>query len=186
MPTQNIDDLVRWFESLTPESAQEVGRYYTADAFFKDPFNELRGTDGIRRVFVHMFEQVNQPRFCVTGRWQSGEGAVLLWDFTFRMKRGADSLQTIRGATHLRFAADGTVVAKSGTELHALHRRIPATVTLSGSLLDRNAYVANSILVDTNTTVPANARVILRARDSVAFGSGFSVAAGATLTVQIQ
>lgn len=109
MPTQNIDDLVRWFESLTPESAQEVERYYTADAYFKDPFNELRGADAIRRVFVHMFEQVNQPRFCVTGRWQSGEGAVLLWDFSFRMKRGPASLQTIRGATHLRFAADGRV-----------------------------------------------------------------------------
>jgi len=109
MPTQKIDDLVRWFESLTPESALEVERYYTADAYFKDPFNELRGTDAIRRVFVHMFEQVNQPKFRVTGRWQSGEGAVLLWDFTFRMKRGSAKLQTIRGATHLRFATDGRV-----------------------------------------------------------------------------
>jgi ketosteroid isomerase-like protein len=109
MPTQTIDDLISWFESLTPQSAREVERYYTADACFKDPFNELRGTDAIRRVFVHMFEQVNQPKFSVTGRWQSGEGAVLLWDFTFRMKRGPDSLQTIRGATHLRFAADGRV-----------------------------------------------------------------------------
>ena len=109
MPTQNIDDLVRWFESLTPESAQEVERYYTADAYFKDPFNELRGTDAIGRVFIHMFEQVNQPKFRVTGRWQSGEGAVLLWDFTFRMKLGPAALQTIRGATHLRFAADGRV-----------------------------------------------------------------------------
>jgi ketosteroid isomerase-like protein len=109
MPTQTIDDLIRWFESLTPESAQEVERYYSADAYFKDPFNELRGTDAIRRVFVHMFEQVNQPKFWVTGSWQSGEGAVLLWDFTFRMKRGPDALQTIRGATHLLFAADGRV-----------------------------------------------------------------------------
>ena len=109
MPTQTIDDLIRWFESLTPQSAQEVERYYTANAHFKDPFNELRGTDAIRRVYVHMFEQVSEPKFRITDRWQSGEGAVLLWDFTFRMKRGTASLQTIRGATHLRFAADGRV-----------------------------------------------------------------------------
>lgn len=109
MAAQNLDDLVRWFETLTPQSAREVRRYYCADAYFKDPFNELRGTEGIQRVFVHMFEQVNEPKFRVTGRWQSEEGAVLLWDFTFRMKRGSDALQTIRGATHLRFAADGRV-----------------------------------------------------------------------------
>ena len=109
MAAQNLDDLVRWFETLTPQSAEEVRRYYCADAYFKDPFNELRGTEGIQRVFLHMFEQVNEPKFCVTGRWQSEEGAVLLWDFTFRMKRGSGALQTIRGATHLRFAADGRV-----------------------------------------------------------------------------
>ena len=109
MAAQNLDDLVRWFETLTPQSAQEVRRYYSADAYFKDPFNELRGTDGIRGVFVHMFEQVNEPKFRVTGRWQSEEGAVLLWDFSFRMKRGSGVLQTVRGATHLRFAADGRV-----------------------------------------------------------------------------
>jgi steroid Delta-isomerase len=109
MPKQEIDQLVRWFETLTPESAREVQRYYTPDAYFKDPFNELHGVEGIRRVFVHMFEQVNEPKFCVTGRWQSGEGAMLLWDFTFRMKRGPAALQTIRGATHLRFATDGRV-----------------------------------------------------------------------------
>jgi steroid delta-isomerase len=109
MTAHRIDDLIRWFETLTPESAHEVQRYYTVDAYFKDPFNELRGVEGIGRVFLHMFEQVNEPKFCVTGRWQSEEGAVLLWDFTFRMKRGPTSLQIIRGATHLRFAADGRV-----------------------------------------------------------------------------
>ena len=109
MRAQTIDELIRWFESLTPESAQAVERYYTADACFKDPFNDLRGADAIRCVFTHMFEQVHQPKFCVTGRWQSEEGAVLLWDFTFRMKRGPAGPQIIRGATHLRFAADGRV-----------------------------------------------------------------------------
>lgn len=109
MTANNTDDLIGWFETLTPDSVAEVERHYTTDAYFKDPFNELRGITGIRRVFAHMFEQLNEPKFRVTGRWQSGEGAVLLWDFTFRMKRGRGALQTIRGATHLRFADDGRV-----------------------------------------------------------------------------
>ncbi len=109
MSSHTLDDLVLWFETLTPQTALEAQRHYAPDAYFKDPFNELRGVEGVRRVFVHMFEQVREPKFRVTGRWQSGEGAMLLWDFTFRMKRGSDALRTIRGATHLRFDTDGRV-----------------------------------------------------------------------------
>ena len=109
MSAPAIDDLIRWFETLTQESAHDAARYYADDAYFKDPFNELRGVAGIERIFAHMFVQVEEPKFAVTGRWQSDAGAVLLWDFTFRMKRGPAGMQTIRGATHLRFAADGRV-----------------------------------------------------------------------------
>ncbi len=56
-----------------------------------------------------MFGLVSEPRFHVTDQWQSDNGAVLLWDFTFRMKREPTSLQIIHGATHLCFATDGRV-----------------------------------------------------------------------------
>jgi ketosteroid isomerase-like protein len=103
----NLDALVRFYQDLSPEDLARFPEFYTADAHFKDPFNEVRGADAIRRIFAHMFGQVSEPRFHVTDRWQSEKGAVLLWDFTFRMKHGPASLQTIHGATHLRFGADG-------------------------------------------------------------------------------
>ena len=101
-----LDEIVRWFERLTRESVADVGRYYAEDAFFKDPFNEVTGVEAVRRVFAHMFDQVEGPRFRVRERWQDTHGAMLTWTFEFRL-RGES--WTIRGATHLRFAADGRI-----------------------------------------------------------------------------
>ena len=105
----NLDALVRFYQDLSAEDIARFPEFYTADAYFKDPFNEVRGVGAIQGIFAHMFRQLAEPRFCVTGRWQSEQGAVLLWEFTFRMKRSPDALQTIRGASHLRLAADGRV-----------------------------------------------------------------------------
>jgi hypothetical protein len=101
-----LDEIVVWFETLTPRSVADVERFYAADAYFKDPFNEVRGNVAVGRVFAHMFEQVGNPRFVVTERWEHDGGAALLWDFKF-VQGGAE--RTVRGASHLRFAPDGRI-----------------------------------------------------------------------------
>jgi ketosteroid isomerase-like protein len=101
-----LDEIVRWFERLSRESVADAGRYYADDAYFKDPFNEVTGVAAIRRIFAHMFDQLEAPRFQVLERWQGAHGAMLTWTLEFRL-RGAP--WTIRGATHLRFAADGRI-----------------------------------------------------------------------------
>lgn len=99
--------LVDFFEALTVENARLVETVYSTDAFFKDPFNEVTGTTEIRRLFEHMFSQVDGPRFVVTTQVLQGDQAFLTWDFLFRMRRFSTAEQCIRGATHLRFDADG-------------------------------------------------------------------------------
>ena len=101
-----LDGIVHWFETLTRASVADVGRYYADDAYFKDPFNEVTGVDSIGRIYVHMFDQVGDPRFRVLERWQDGAGAMLIWDFTFTLRGRGEAL---RGATHLRFAPDGRI-----------------------------------------------------------------------------
>jgi steroid Delta-isomerase len=102
--------VIDFFETIDPPAAARIDAIYAPDAWFKDPFNEVRGTEAIRRVFVHMFVQVDAPRFRITQSMQDGESAFLTWDFHFRMKRlETRTGQTIRGATHLRFAADGRI-----------------------------------------------------------------------------
>jgi ketosteroid isomerase-like protein len=104
-----LDDMVRWFESLTRETTREVPRYYADDAYFRDPFNEVRSAAAIERIYAHMFDQVDVPRFRVTQRWHGDDGTVLGWDFTFRM-RGSARAELVQGLTHLRFGTDGRIV----------------------------------------------------------------------------
>jgi len=103
----HIGALVDFFEKLQPGDVVRLKDFYSDDAYFKDPFNEVRGVPAIPRIFTHMFEQVDAPRFVVTGSVLQGDQAFLTWDFLFRMKRFASDEQCIRGATHLKFAADG-------------------------------------------------------------------------------
>ena len=105
-----IDALVTWFETLSPGSVHRIGEFYSPDAYFKDPFNEVIGIESVRQVYAHMFEQVAEPRFRVTERVLAANGAMLTWDFTFRFKPGA-ALMTVRGASHLRFDAVGKIAS---------------------------------------------------------------------------
>ncbi|MBK7014317.1 MAG: nuclear transport factor 2 family protein [Sulfuritalea sp.] len=104
-----LDDLIAWYENLSPETVVEAGRFYASDARFKDPFNEVRGIGAIEHIFRHMFVQVEEPRFVVTGRFSGEDGAMLLWEFHFRTHGlGAQAL-CVKGASHLRFDAAGRV-----------------------------------------------------------------------------
>ena len=105
----SLQQLVLFFETLSPASCADLDTIYTADARFKDPFNELQGIADIRFVFEHMFLQVDHPRFKVTSTVLQDDQAFLCWDFLFSMKRFTTEPQCIRGATHIRFADDGRV-----------------------------------------------------------------------------
>ncbi len=102
-----LDELVVYFETLTPQSLERLGDFYASDARFKDPFNDVQGVAAIRRIFEHMYRQVDAPRFVVSDRLAEGDRAMLVWTFHF-VRRGRP--QVIRGATHLRFANDSRVL----------------------------------------------------------------------------
>jgi steroid Delta-isomerase len=109
-PDQALARLVHFFETISPESVQiELGTLYAPQARFKDPFNDVTGHADIAAIFAHMFEQVNQPRFVVTGSVLQGGQAFLTWDFLFTMKRFSRTPQCIKGATHIVFGQDGAV-----------------------------------------------------------------------------
>ncbi|CAN5137816.1 nuclear transport factor 2 family protein [soil metagenome] len=133
------DDLraaVQFYESLTIDSVSRVDDIYTNDAWFKDPFNEVRGIAAISKIFTHMFAQVKDPKFVVTTSMVDGGAAFLTWEFHFRMKRFSPAPQCIRGATHLRFAPSGKI------EFHRdywdaaeeLYEKIPALGSLMRTL----------------------------------------------------
>jgi steroid Delta-isomerase len=102
------DRLVAYFQSLTPQRVAQIGEYYAADAYFKDPFNEVHRVEEIRAIFVRMFEQLEAPRFQVLERIFEGDQGFLIWDMEFRL-RGQSHVRRIHGVSHLRFDATGKV-----------------------------------------------------------------------------
>jgi steroid Delta-isomerase len=102
--------LVDFFEHLTPERVQQLGDIYSPNVWFKDPFNEVRGLPEVQRIFGHMFVVLEQPRFVVTDSIVGDGQCFLTWNFEFHLKRfDRATLQTIRGASHLKFTADGLI-----------------------------------------------------------------------------
>lgn len=132
----------RYFETLTPESVAHIGEVYADDAWFKDPFNEVRGRVEIARIFARMFEQLDAPRFVVRDAVASGAQAFLTWDFMFRLRHRRRAEQTIRGATHLRFAPDGRVVYHRDywDAAEELYEKLPALGALLRLLKRRVAH----------------------------------------------
>jgi ketosteroid isomerase-like protein len=118
MPTSITTDprvqrVITAFEALAREDLRRLSDLYTEDTRFKDPFNEVQGLAGVQAVFEHMFVALDGPRFVVTEAIVQGDQCFLVWDFLFRFKRFSRELQTVRGGSHLKFAADGRI---------ALHR----------------------------------------------------------------
>ena len=106
----DLQRLVQFYQTLSPESLPQVAALYDPQARFKDPFNEVIGHAPIIKIFEHMFGQLEAPRFVVTSSIAQGDQAFLIWNFEFRMKRWSDGQQTIRGASHVRFGWNGQVL----------------------------------------------------------------------------
>jgi ketosteroid isomerase-like protein len=104
-----VQRIVEAFERLAPTDVERLSEIYTADAFFKDPFNEVRGVAEIQRIFRHMFVALEDPRFVIRDVVAQGDQCFITWDFLFRMRRFARAEQRIRGGSHLALDADGRI-----------------------------------------------------------------------------
>ena len=104
-----VADIARYFETMTPAALARLDEIYTADARFKDPFNEVQGLPAIRGVFAHMYASLDAPRFVVHERIVQGEQVFLSWDFIFSLRGRAGAPLTVRGGSHLKLAADGRI-----------------------------------------------------------------------------
>ncbi len=105
-----LDRLAQFWQRLSPEALERLANVYTEDAYFRDPFNEVRGVQELTRVLRHMFETLDDPAFHIRETLLEGSAALLVWDFDFRVKSWKPGVtRRIHGASHIRFAPDGRV-----------------------------------------------------------------------------
>lgn len=103
----HIARLVHFYEHLAPADLDRLGEIYTAQASFKDPFNDVRGLPAIRAVFAHMFAALQDPRFEVLHVAGQDCRCALVWRFRFGLRGRA---LEVEGATWLDFDTDGRVL----------------------------------------------------------------------------
>ena len=119
--------VVSLFESLSPADLPALRGVYTADARFKDPFNDVLGLPAIARIFDHMFAQLDGPRFTVRDVVVQGDSLFLTWDFDFRSRASSARAMQIHGASHLRFDMRGQVAMHRDywDAAEALYEKLP-------------------------------------------------------------
>lgn len=104
-----VQRIIEAFEGLQNADVERLGELYSADARFKDPFNEVQGVAAIQQVFRHMFVALREPRFVIRDVVCDGDQCFLSWDFLFRMRRFRSDEQCIRGGSYLRLLPDGRI-----------------------------------------------------------------------------
>ena len=99
----NLKELKAWYENLGKNSLDQIGYFYIEDVFFKDPFNEINGRERLRKIFDHMFENLESPHFVFIDTIENDEEAFLTWDFFLKFIRME---YKIHGSSHLKFNED--------------------------------------------------------------------------------
>ena len=124
--------VVQFYEHLSPGHLSQLDALYTPDAFFKDPFHEVRGQLAIAAIFHHMYASLNLPYFRVLTAMVQGDEAFVRWQFHFRFKRKPTTEEIIEGVTHIRFASDGRVQRHRDywDAAEELYERIPGLAIL--------------------------------------------------------
>jgi steroid delta-isomerase len=83
-----FENYIRFFETLTPESLDQLDHLFIANARFKDPFNDVVGTGEIRKIFQHMFTSTQDSRFVVDDFASTDNILYLHWHYYFKTKQG--------------------------------------------------------------------------------------------------
>ncbi|HHC73632.1 MAG TPA: nuclear transport factor 2 family protein [Thiothrix sp.] len=79
---------IDFFSTLNPEHLEQLSHYFTADARFKDPFNDVTGISAIQHIFQHMFTHTQQSRFVVQHAALDQNTLLLQWDYHFQTLKG--------------------------------------------------------------------------------------------------
>ena len=130
---QAVARIAHFFEALQPADVARMGAFYTPQAYFKDPFNEVRGLAEVQGIFKHMFEALDKPHFVVKGQLVDGAQCFLTWDFVFRFKRfSPDVWQTVRGGSHLELSLEGLITFHRDywDTAEELYEKLPAVGSL--------------------------------------------------------
>lgn len=100
-----------FYQTISPQTVEEIRALVAADVHFKDPFNDVRGADRLVRLLQKMFEDATDVRFELVDQALSGSLCFVRWRFFFRPRRFAGGAAwPVDGVSAIRFDQQGRVV----------------------------------------------------------------------------
>ena len=97
------------FENLRDvKNLDDVLSFYDEKCYFKDPFHNIQSKKVIRKLFVNMFQTVNNPRFTDLKMVSDGSIIVLSWTFVFERK-GKKIQSCIKGSSWIQVNEKGYI-----------------------------------------------------------------------------
>ena len=105
------EKISQFFESLHQETSVEAFRTIYDDAVvFKDPFNEVKGVEAVHKIFAHMYDNLEKPRFVITEYIGTQHTAYVKWDFIFAFKAEKEE-KSFEGVSRLVMNAEDRVIS---------------------------------------------------------------------------
>lgn len=106
MTTPQVQNIMGWYANLSPTSLKNIATFYSEDACFKDPFNEVQGIPAIQAIFEHMFTTTQYPKFIFDEVIEQGSKAFLTWEFHFGL---SGKSYIVKGGSMLTFDENGLI-----------------------------------------------------------------------------
>jgi hypothetical protein len=101
----------RYFETLSPGTLDQLRKLAAPDMHFRDPFNDVVGTEKVIRSLQLGYEHAEDLRFEFLDEAWSEPVCYYRWRFFFRPKRlSGGRVWTIEGVSEVRFDQDGLVI----------------------------------------------------------------------------
>ena len=96
------------------ENLKDIGNldnvlsFYDEECRFRDPFHNIQSRRVMRKLFVNMFQTVNNPRFTDLKMLSDGSIIVLSWTFVFERK-GKKIQNCIKGSSWIQVNEKGYI-----------------------------------------------------------------------------
>ena len=127
------EKISQFFENLHEGTSVDAFKVIYADTVvFKDPFNEVKGVEAVHKIFAHMYENLDNPRFVITEYFGTSDTAYVKWDFIFAFK-GEKKETSFEGVSRLEMNADDRVI--SHTDFWDAAEHMYEKMPLLGSVL---------------------------------------------------
>ena len=82
---KSLDKYVLYLETLNSSTINSLDDYVAENVRFKDPFNDVMGSEKMKAVFLHMFGNVEDVKFNVHRIYRNNDGGCLEWSFCGRL-----------------------------------------------------------------------------------------------------